>query len=193
MNGRAYAGFEAQCPRHWGPVNAIGHRKVFDSWTCPKVKRSEEENSQSEQKIDARPAAETWHRRDVGGQGEKTDGASWPCCRGAMAPWGFVPVTLWPRGRTTCGDVVRLSKRAGTIVEGVTHPPLITPLIPSLATALIGTSVGPCCPSFQYLGQDGALLGSGRFWRALVRYAERWMHPTAQQRGDRRPWSRRAK
>jgi hypothetical protein len=90
VNGRAYAGCEAQCPRHWGPINAMEHRKVFDSWTCPKVKRSEEENGQSEQKIDARPAAETWHRRDVGGQGEETDGAKLselamlPWCHGAM-------------------------------------------------------------------------------------------------------------
>ena len=93
------------------------------------------------------------------------------------------------------------------------HKPPHNPLTPlhvswnNLATtALIGTSVGPCCPSFQCFGQDVVyemrsamlccvLLRSGRLWRALmaetmrVRYAERWMHPTAQQRGDRRPWS----
>lgn len=91
------------------------------------------------------------------------------------------------------------------------HKPPHNPLIPShvgwnnlATTALIGTSVGPCCPSFQYFGQDVAyemrsvalccvLLRSGRLWRALmaetmrVRYAERWT--TVQQRGDRRPWS----
>ena len=53
------------------------------------MKRSEE-NSRFEQKIDARPAAETWHRRDAGGQGEETDGAKLselamlPWCHGAM-------------------------------------------------------------------------------------------------------------
>ena len=85
-------GGEAQCPKRWGLINAVGHRKVFDSWTCPKVKRSEEENSQFEQKIDARPAAETYvapTRCLWAGRGDR-DGAKLselamlPWCHGAM-------------------------------------------------------------------------------------------------------------